>query len=206
MTLIRLYILFSAIFVIVGFSGCAKYKVRPLDPLIPMPLEDSKDKSVSFDYRVFSKDVCYNYLDRDVISKGYQPIQISIANNTNRYLGFSLMNFSFPCVAAELVAPLVHTSTVGRSVGYGVAGLILWPFLIPAVVDGIGSAEANTQLDLDFSRKALRDQIVGPYMCINGLVFAPCGSFQPRFSFVLIDQESHQKIVLDTVKKNLCLR
>ncbi|MGC2310356.1 MAG: hypothetical protein WA432_01905 [Candidatus Babeliaceae bacterium] len=201
MNLTKQAILCISTIILIGLSGCARYRALPLNRLTPKILPNAQDRCISFEYRIFTRDDCTLYLDRNVISKGYQPVQITLNNNTNRYLSLSLMNFSFPCVPVEAIARKVHTSTMKRAVSYGVAGLFIWPFLIPAVVDGIGSSEANEELDADFTRKALReDQIINPFHMINGLIFVPIEYFSPQFSLTLIDRETQKLFMLDTAK------
>lgn len=176
-------------------SGCAKYEAKPLKRLNLAALS-ATEPSVALAHRALDKDACKRYLDRDVISKGYQPVQITLTNNSDRNLEFSKDNMTLPYACASDVAPKVHTSTVGRAVGYGVVGLILWPFLIPAVVDSVGSAEANNKLDQDFDKKELEDQLVRPHSTINGLVFVPEEDFRSDFAITLVDAKTHEKFVL----------
>lgn len=203
MKLNKQLLLSISILTILGISGCARYSARPLNRLvIGVPTQTPKS-SVSFTYKVFSRSDCRRYLDRNVISKGYQPIHITFTNNSDRSLYFSLASFSFPCVTPEEVARKVHTSTVGRAVGYGVAGLFIWPFLIPAVVDGVGSHEANKELDADFINKSLHDQVVHPYSTINGLIFVPRASFNEDFTFTLTENGKSGRLVLGSKKAQL---
>jgi hypothetical protein len=100
------------------------------------------------------------------------------------------------------VATRVHTNTVGRAVGYSVAGLFIWPFIIPAIVDGIGSAEANEQLDADFAQKALRSQTVKPHATANGVIFVSCDDDCDDFTLTVTDQ-SNQRFVLSPITPKL---
>ncbi|MCL4360923.1 hypothetical protein M1446_01035 [Candidatus Dependentiae bacterium] len=184
---------------LIGLAGCARYQAKSLnkiDTSIFSLSQNSQEKFVSFSYHIFDTDDCMKYLDRNVIAKGYQPIQITITNNTNRYLNISMSNFSLPYVSSEEVAKRVHTSTVKRSVGYGILGLFIWPFLVPAIVDGIGSSEANRKLDADFAKKTLKDKILRPYSTINGLIFVPVKKFKKDFTFTIVDEENHERFVL----------
>ncbi|HBL98741.1 TPA: hypothetical protein DDZ86_03805 [Candidatus Dependentiae bacterium] len=165
--------------------------------------EDDNTEYVSFAHRVFSRHDCKKYLDRNVIARGYQPVHITVSNHSNRYLYFSTSHFSFPCADVECVAHSVHTSTAGRAVGYGVAGLFIWPFLIPAIVDGVGSAEANQALDADFERKSVEDQEMRPFSVLNGLFFVPVEYFTPKFSLFLVDVKTREKFKLDTCRPAL---
>ncbi len=169
-------------------AGCASYESEPLSNLMietPAVKEDVVVVAKSFD-----RADCQRYLDRDVIEEGYQPVQLFIQNNTDKNYTFSLNRMTIPCARSEEVANKVHTSTVGRAVGYGAAALVLWPFAIPAIVDGMKSAKANKNLDIDFSSKTARDQTIAPRSHYNKLIFVPRNEYQSNFSVTLIDQET----------------
>ena len=183
---------------ILGLAGCAHYKAQPLNKLGRDFLLKKEEQFISFAYRIFNKRDCKRYLDRDVISKGYQPVHITFTNNSNRHLNFSITMFSLPCVNSEEVAEKVFTSTTGRAVGYGVGALFIWPLAISAIVDGVGSSQANEKLDVDFHQKTLRDRIVKPFSVINGLIFVPVRDFDPEFSFTIVDPENREEFVLST--------
>ncbi len=176
-------------------TGCASYNAAPLNNLSSTAVHSSdaaKSSEILIAAKTYDKSDCKRYLDRDVISKGYQPIQLYIQNNSDRSYSFALNRIDLPHVTQELVAQKVHTSTVGRILGYGVPGLIvLWPLIIPAVVDGIKSSEANQALDNDFSSKIARDQTINPHSHFNKIIFVPVGDFQQSFNVTLIDQESN---------------
>lgn len=199
-------IAFIGIIALLGLSGCARYRGRPLNRLAVDVLPNSKEQFIAFDYQVFDKSDCLTYLDRDVICKGYQPVQIAFVNNSKRSFGISNESFSFICVPSEEVARTVHTSTVKRVVGYGVAGLFIWPLLIPAVVDGVGSSEANQQLDTDFAQKSLRHQTVKPYAMTNSLVFALTSDFDENFTLTVTDKETREHFVLTPDQPRLNLK
>ncbi len=124
-------------------------------------------------------------------------MQLFIQNNTNKNLLFSLNRVSLPLARPEEVAKKVHTSTVGRAAGYGAASLLLWPLIIPAIVDGIQSAQANHSLDNDFYSKGAKDQAVHPHSHINTLLFVPISGYSNHFTITLIDCETHNPISLN---------
>lgn len=186
---------------ILSITGCAHYQAKPLKNLV-IPTQP-KEQTVSFAYHIFSKSDCKRYLDRDVIGKGYQPIQIAITNNTNHCFRLSTDSFSIPIVGHEEVAEKVHTSTIKRATSYGVGALFLFPLIIPAVVDGVGSYQANQELDSDFDQKSMYDKIINPHSTINGLVFAPVEGFNPVFNFSIFDTETNERFVLSTTNPKL---
>src|ERR1700690_3137595 len=143
--------------VLLLLSGCATYHATSLNTLsseMMIQATHSKSNDVKIIAKAFDKVDCKRYLDRDVIQKGYRPIQLYIQNNSDKSYEFSLHRLSLSSASSEEVARSVHTSTVGRVLGYGIPGLVIaWPLVIPAVVDGIKSTEANEALDRDFYAK-----------------------------------------------------
>ncbi len=184
---------------LVGLAGCAKYKAHPLRP-IAAP-EQLADQSVSFSYRMLSTSECMKYLGRDTIAKGYQPIHVTITNNTDRYFNLSLNSFNCHCIDPQEVSQAMHTNTTGRAVGYGVPGVLLFPVLIiPAIVDGVGSSKANKKLDADYDRKALYTQTIQPYTTINGLIFISTEEHSRHMAVTIVDAASMQNYVLSRTK------
>lgn len=178
-------------------TGCASYNAASLNSLSPEVFFQSsasgKKEDVVIAAKVFNKMDCKRYLDRDVLNKGYQPLQLCIQNNSDKSYAFSLNRISLPCVRSEEVAEKVHTSTIGRVLGYGIPGLLIaWPLVIPSIVDGIKSSEANEMLDSDFSSKTARDQIISPYSQFNKVIFVPKGEYQSSFVITIVDLESNQ--------------
>lgn len=178
-------------------SGCASYNAASLNGLSSEVFSSASTSTsktgVVIAAKAFNKVDCRRYFDRDILKKGYQPVQLYIQNNSDKSYSFSLNRISLPCGRSEEVAEKVHTSTIGRILGYGIPGLLItWPLVIPAVVDGIKSSEANEQLDNDFASKAARDQMILPRSYLNKVIFVPIAEYQPSFTITMIDQESNQ--------------
>ena len=192
-----------AVIVLVGIFvlvSCASYRTASLPTLHPEFAAFAEEKeSVVLACKAFTRQDCKRYLDRNVIRAGYQPIQICVHNNTERYLLFTPDAVTLPCVPAEQVAEKVHTSTLGRAGAYGVGGLILWPLLIPAVVDGVGSSQANVSLDTDFGAKSADKAVIQPYSKFNRLIFVPLPYYQPGFSVNLLDQKTKERITFNVL-------
>ena len=175
-------------------SGCASYKATALNnTLAPEYVPQGQEgPEIVLGAKAFTKYDCKQYLDRDVLSEGYQPVQLTIQNNSKRTMQFILNGLSLPHVPAETVAETVHTSTVGRVAAYGVGSLLLWPLIIPAIVDGVKSSQANKQLDNDFISKEAKDQILYPHGRMNAIVFVPVREFTDSFTVTLIDKDTNQ--------------
>ena len=169
-----------------------------------MPKESAQ--TVALGHHALTENECKCYLGRNVIKKGIQPVLITISNNTNKHFILSKENLSLACERIDAVAKKVHTSTVGRAVGYGIAGIFIWPFIIPAIVDGIRSSEANHELDSDYTYKALSDQIIAPDSTVSGLVFVPMIEYTENFSWTLIDQDSGDRFVLKSNRNEITIK
>ncbi|MBS0624849.1 MAG: hypothetical protein JSS32_02225 [Verrucomicrobia bacterium] len=183
-----------------SLSSCASYRASPLyNPAADLVQVDSKNEGVSIVSKTFTQYDCSKFLDRNVVAEGYQPIQIYIQNDSDKNYIFSLNRITLPVARPEEVAEKVHTSTVGRVVGYSVGSLILWPLVIPAIVDGIKSSDANDALDKDFFAKAAHDQVVLPHSRLNAIIFVPVHAYQPSYTITLIDQDSKQPKVFNVV-------
>lgn len=101
----------------------------------------------------------------------YQPVYIVIDNRSENVYEFKKSTLNKSSVPAEEVAKECGFSTAGRATAYGVAGLFIWPFLIPAVVDGVGSAQANQKMESDYTYKEIKDDRIARNGLLTGIVF-----------------------------------
>lgn len=179
------------------FTGCASYQASSLSALDPDFVKSySEAQDLEIGCKAYTVDDCFAFLDRNVIAKGYQPVQLTFKNASDKRYVFSTKHLTFPCASAEEVAHRVHTSTVGRIAGYGVGGLFVWPLFIPAVVDGIKSSNANTALDKDFDQKAKNDLLIAPHSYSKTVIFVPKAHFSPIFDVSLLDEETGEYKVI----------
>ena len=158
-------------------TGCADYKASslssiPSETVIISGQERFKQEpAVSVSCKVFDRKDCERYLGRNILSKGYVPIQLTIRNETNDSMYLSSDHFNVSLTPPKEVAEKVHTSTVGRVCGWAAAGLFFSPFIIPAIYDGVMSSKANRSLDKDYGTKTLRECTILPYTQFNGIIF-----------------------------------
>jgi hypothetical protein len=112
------------------------------------------------------------YFDRNIHAKGYQTVLFTIQNDSAYDLRLDNEDIAPTVAKSEAIAKLLHTSTAGRSATYGTVGLLLCaPLLIPAVVDGIKSSDANKQVDADISDRARAYANVPAWTLRNHAVF-----------------------------------
>lgn len=154
-------------------SGCASYRAGNLPSSDVGVFKNAQDQD--------GLKVAVRFLDaresKQVFGVGkvyglYQPVYIAIDNRTKTAYQFGKRSsINMQSVPAEEVAKNCGFSTVGRATAYGVAGIFIWPLLIPAVVDGCGSAQANQKMESDYMYKEIRDDRIQPNGLLNGVVF-----------------------------------
>ena len=154
-------------------SGCATYSAGRLPSSDVTTLKNMQDQDglrvgVKFIDARESKQIFGVGKVHDL----YQPVYIAIDNRTkNPYQFAKRTSVNRASVPSEEVAKNCGFSTVGRATTYGVVGLFIWPLLIPAVVDGVGSAQANQKMEADYMYKEIKDDRVQPNGLLNGVVF-----------------------------------
>lgn len=191
-------IIFSTLAVLLLLSSCATYRASTLFNPSPDLIElATKKEDISIVSKTFDQNDCKRFLDRDVLAEGYQPIQLYIQNDSDKNYVFSLNRISLSIARPEEVAEKVHTSTLGRAVGYGAGSLIFWPLAIPAIVDGFMSSNANAALDNDFFAKTARDQVIFSHSKFNAIIFVPIQEYQNSYTITLIDHDSKETKVFN---------
>jgi len=200
-------------------ASCASYKARPLDTLsfnIEAPLENLYTSC-----KAFSAEDSQRYLGKNVLARGYQPVQISIRNSSKDTFYLPLDGISLPHTDPETVSEEMHFSTATRTVamtGAGLVGanlvvipsLILSPILgplslvvplatlvTPPIMGGVKSSEANKAMDRDFDKKGARDAFIGPHATVNMLLFVPEELYRSDFTMTLKNSNTSEVFVID---------
>lgn len=174
-------------------SAIARYHAIPLEFNTP----NTKENSLSLNYQVFNARDCRKYLGRPkLLTKGYQPIQVTLTNSSNRSIKFSPKNFSIPTIDCDQVIESISFSTSTRIAAWGIPGLFIWPLLIPAVIEAFESPKANIQLEKDILAKCLREQIIAPFQTINGVIFVSKKQYNPSFSLTVYDVSTNEAFTL----------
>ncbi|MCB9092845.1 MAG: hypothetical protein H6620_09825 [Halobacteriovoraceae bacterium] len=150
--------------------------------------------------KAFDSNDCQKYLDRNLLAKGYQPIQIIIKNHTDRAVVFSPEDVNLSMVSVDEVIARAETSTAGRSGGYGAAAFFVSGlFVIPAIVDGAKSSTANGALSADYHHKAAKKQTIQPNSMLNKLIFVPKDRCPSSFKVILAEKGSNRTYEQDVL-------
>ena len=153
-------------------QGCASYRAARLPSSDVMSFANYQDQnSLKVAVKFFDARESKKIFGVGKLYAKFQPVYIAIDNRTQAAYEFKKRMLSKQTVPAEEVAKECGFSTVGRATSYGVAGLFIWPLLIPAVVDGVGSAQANVKMEDDYMYKEIKDDRIQPNGLLNGVVF-----------------------------------
>ncbi len=166
----------------------------------------TNQESIFFDYKILNKKECKKYFNsKSMIKKGYQPIQITFTNNSKKHIAISPDNFSFRCANALDVANSLHRNGVARGIGFGLGTLWFFPLIFPAFIQGLGATEYNEQMDIDFSNKSFKNQVVAPYSIVDGIIFASQDDFNTNFTLIVKDIDSKDSLILSSKKPLMLL-
>jgi hypothetical protein len=166
-------------------TSCAKYKphslTKPTNPVI------QKNNIKTTAQRLSAAD-CRYYFSRNVLKKGYQPVQLYVKNQSNQTVVLDTSSINMQLENKDHVASRLHLDTTQRVVGWGIGGLFLWPLLIPAAVEGINTPQANKSLDEDFESRVLdmNSKItIKPQATLNSVFFVRKENISDKLHFDL---------------------
>lgn len=136
-------------------------------------------------------------LQGDLISQGYQPIQISIQNNTPKTFVIHTDNLATIQVPSQTLANEFLTSSIPRSIGLKVASFFFWFLAIPSTIDTIYTMNAYHSLKRDYLAKELRNEQIPPYATVNRILFIKADQCKPPFPIKLIDKHSGEELIFN---------
>jgi hypothetical protein len=173
-------------------SGCAKYRPKPL--AMPSHIVTQEKEGVALQAalldNVESKQI---FGERSPQAKGYQTIQLALTNKTNQAYELDAHNIGLELASAQVVAHQIGFNTAGRVAGWGIAGLFIWPFLIPAIVDGVKSSQANRDLERDLDVRTISNGskiYIQPHSTMNKVMFVASENYRTSFDVDLINQHT----------------
>jgi hypothetical protein len=173
-------------------TGWERYESFPLTPvstqLLPnLSLDHSKVLVVA---KALTPNESKKNFGHDLISRGVQPLQLTIQNNTSSEYSLCPSSVDLPRIEASKIAFKVTRSSIPRGIGYKVASLLFWPFAIPGTIDSIRVFSHHKKLKKDLMAKSMREEIVAPYSTFHRVLFVPTEEFQQTFKVTLIELET----------------
>jgi hypothetical protein len=175
-------------------TGWTRLQSHPLRPVTAELLPNfSLDHSqVMVVAKAMSPDESKQNFGHDLISRGVQPLQLSIQNNTSNEYSLCPSSVDLPRIEARKIAFKVTKATIPRGIAYQIASLFFWPFMIPSTIDSIRVLSHHQRLKKDLIAKSMKDEIVAPYSTFHRVLFVPGEEFKETFKVTLIELDSLQ--------------
>jgi hypothetical protein len=179
-------IAFVTISVLLFVTESGTYKV---EPLIAQPLEK---EGLHVQALAYTAQESKQYLKENLLSKGYQPVQISIQNNSAYPIGFGDLSVDLPFVSGSEVATQLLKDTIPRAIGFKVASFFFWPFLVPSTIDTFIVYKNQKKLRHDYAAKTVKayEEILPPYSTLTRVLFVKQSDYKPDFTVSLQDKET----------------
>jgi hypothetical protein len=181
-------------------TGFERYQIHPLkavatEMLPSFSLDESRILVVA---RAMTSDDSKRNFGHDLISRGVQPLHLTIQNNTSNEYSLCPSSVDLPRIDAGKIALKITKSAIPRSIGYKIASLFFWPLMIPGTIDSIRVMTHHQKVKKDLQAKSMKNEVVVPYSTFNRVLFVPKKDFQKNFKVTLIDLDSLKPTELQT--------
>ena len=154
------------------------------------PVAAAEEPGVFITSKAYTPEESKKHLDRDLQSRGYQPVQVTIQNNTADTLLYDEASVSLPSANPSKIALKVSKTALPRAIGYKIAGLIFWPFMIPGTIDTFRTFKAHKRLKRDLKARAIKEEAISPYSTVHRMIYVPMAEFKEHFTIKLTDFNS----------------
>jgi hypothetical protein len=136
-------------------------------------------------------DDSHKYFGKNLISKGYQPLSLTIYNDSDDALLLRASSIDLPLETADTVASTAHIPTIALTlIPAYFAGVFFWPALIPVAAAGFFMAASNHTLDNKVGSSALEaDHAVEilPYERVTRTIFVANDTSIDEFSLYIFN-------------------
>jgi hypothetical protein len=173
-------------------TGFERYPIYPLKSVTTelLPSFSLDESRVVIVAKAMSSADSKRSFGHDLISRGVQPLQLTIQNNTSNEYSLCRSSVDLPSIETGKIVSKVKRSSLARSIGYKIAGFFFWPLMIPGTIDSIRVMVHHGKLKKDLIAKGMKDEVVAPYSTFNRVLFVPEQEFQESFKITLIDLDS----------------
>jgi hypothetical protein len=181
-------------------TGWDRYRSNPLKPVAAelLPTFSIEHVQVNVIAKAMSPDESKQNFGHDLISRGVQPLQLSIQNNTSDEYSLCPSSVDLPRIEPSKIAFKVTKAAIPRGIAYKIASFFFWPFMIPSTIDTIRFIAHHEHLKRDIMAKSMRDEVVAPYSTFHRVLFVPKDEFKHTFKVTLIELDSLKPTEFET--------
>ncbi len=141
---------------------------------------------------------CSYYFDNRLVSRGIQPIQMSIQNDSEKYYVLNGQDISLPLLGKRDAGAVLYKNIVGRSVIWLLGTAIFWKLFLPVLlVDTLFCLQANKEISNDISSMCINPKqklVIAPRSKIHKVLFVSVEKYHHHMTIVLKEQESNNEI------------
>lgn len=146
-------------------------------------VEPFKNKGVYITATVYNSSASKKYLDNDLLSYGYQPIQITVQNNTENTFLFSKKGIDLPTASSKEIVSLITLGALPRAIAFKIVSFFFWPFIIASTIDTIRTLKIHGRLKRDFEARSVKEnkEAIPPYATVHRVLFVPIKEYRSSF-------------------------
>ncbi|MCX6991419.1 MAG: hypothetical protein NTX49_10240 [Chlamydiae bacterium] len=174
------------------FTPWDSYRTSNLPTVATMNAEETflRADTLHVIAKAYTSEESKKYLRKDLLRKGYQPVQITIQNNSAEEFSLSSGSVDLPTADPSKIAHKLLHSAIPRSIALRVASLFFWPFAIPSTIDSMITLKSYKTIKNDLQSKLVKKEVIAPYSIYNRIVFVPIAEFKGSFDVTLIELHS----------------
>jgi hypothetical protein len=145
---------------------------------------------ITLSIKALTQEESEQYLTKDIIRWGYQPVQVTIENGSPDPYAFSPKSIDLPLVSSSKIAKKILSDSLPRSIGFKVAGFIFWPFAIPGTINSLLTHKSYKKFKKNLSSKSVKEEIIAPYSIFHRIFFISKEDNKEPFTITLQNQET----------------
>jgi LssY C-terminus len=175
-------------------GGCVSYQPRPLSavPFGERALRTEKD-GVRVGVAALGRDEARALFGVPLGTAGIQPVWLEIANEDRQPLVFFQQSVDSSYFAPAEAAYKRHFSATRRLLGFGLAGIALWPLWLVAPVQAVSAHFANRRMDALFQQRGIGNQLLEPGEGARGFVFTHLDEGTKSVDVTLLGPEGNRR-------------
>jgi len=178
-------------------SGCYYRQLSLLHP--PREGRDLSQKDVTVRIKELRDFECAHFFDSRLVTKGLQPIQIYIQNDSSKVFVLDATKLSVPLVGRRGVSAKVYKNVVGRSVVWFMGVSLLWKIFMPVLIlDTLFCVQANQDAQRDIHSVCVQPKdkiVIQPHSRFHRVLFVPREKYHQHLSVTLQEQGNEEELV-----------
>jgi len=174
------------------------HKINLLKPQVQISPFGPEEGKLIVTAKAYTHEESKIYLQRDLVDRGVQPLEVTIQNNTDKKYSVTASSVDLPRIDPKKVAFKVTKSAIPRSVAWKIASFLFWPLSIPGTIDGIRTWHNHQLLKKNFNAKSFKDEVILPFSTMHRVLFVPQDKFKTNFDVTLIDIDTLRPTVIKT--------